>query len=340
VGDETPADNGFAMVQEVRGSWDPNDILCLDGAKISPFSLNSPLHYLIRFQNTGTDTAFNVVVMDTLSNKYDWNSFEFIRSSHPCAVKRKGNKLEFMFANIKLPHQAIDDAGSHGYIVFRIKPKNTLMIGDSLNNKAAIFFDFNLPVITNKVATVVSNTSTLDLKLEYFTLRSQEQRNLLTWKATSTSGNSVFEIERSTDGIQFSSVGSITATVERCQSPFNYADERPFSGKNYYRIKMTDADGLTSNSKTLVAGKSTQGLDILSMVNTPQQIILNLSSSKQQVIHLKLIAADGKVMYKSSRSVLAGTSQLSISMQQVARGITTLLMYTNEGEMISKRFIN
>ncbi len=339
-GDETPADNSFAIVQEVRGSWDPNDIQCLEGAKIKPTSLNNPLHYVIRFQNTGTDTAFNVVVVDTLSNNYDWNSFEFIGSSHPCTVKHKGSKLEFTFPNINLPHQAINDAGSHGYIVFKVKPKNTLLIGDSLNNRAGIYFDFNLPVMTNKVATVVSTTSTLAIKLDYFSLSSKEQSNLLTWKATATEGNSIFGIERSADGIHFSGIGNITATAERCQSPFNFTDDKTLAGKNYYRIKMTDANGIVLYSKTLVAGKTKQGLEINSVTSDQNSTTLYISASKQQTIQIKMIAADGKIIFKETKTILAGTTQLNLSTKNIAKGITTLVVYTNDGEVITKRFMN
>ncbi|MFT3909214.1 MAG: hypothetical protein QM737_07270 [Ferruginibacter sp.] len=340
AGDETPADNSFAIVQEVRGSWDPNDIQCMEGAKIKLTSLNDPLHYMIRFQNTGTDTAFNVVVVDTLSNNYDWNSFEFIGSSHPCVVKHKGNKLEFSFPNINLAYQSINDAGSHGYIVFKVKPKNTLIMGDSLNNRAGIYFDFNLPVMTNKVATIISPTSTLAIKLDYFSLTGKEQSNLLTWKATATEGNTIFGIERSADGIHFNSIGNITATAERCQSPFTFTDDKTLTGKNYYRIKMTDANGIVLYSKTLVAGKTKQGLEINSITSDQSSTTLYISSSKQQTIQVIMAAADGKIIFKDTKTILAGTTQLNLPVKNMAKGITTLVVYNNEGDVITKRFVN
>ena len=49
--------------------------------------------------------------------------------------------------------------GSHGYVLYRIKPTSTLVLGDSILNQAAIYFDYNQPVITNVTQTVVDNTT-------------------------------------------------------------------------------------------------------------------------------------------------------------------------------------
>jgi hypothetical protein len=45
---------------------------------------------------------------------------------------------------------------SHGFVKFRVKPKNTLVLGNTVKNKAAIYFDYNAPIITNTVTTTVA----------------------------------------------------------------------------------------------------------------------------------------------------------------------------------------
>jgi len=50
-------------------------------------------------------------------------------------------------------------------------------------------------------------------------------------------------LERSADARNFSSVYSITADAVRCGQPFDYTDAQPLAGMNYYRLKITDADG-------------------------------------------------------------------------------------------------
>ena len=176
-------------------------------------------------------------------------------------------------------------------MAFKIKPKPSVVIGDSLNNSAAIYFDFNLPVITNTATTIVSSSSTpVPVKLEYFSVNKKENTNQLNWKASCTYGNAAFVIERSNDGIHFKAIGNISATALRCQLPFNFIDNNPVAGKNYYRIKITDADGKSFYSKTLVVGNNKTGIKITAVANNT----VYLHSNKQQIITMKVIAADGK----------------------------------------------
>jgi Leucine-rich repeat (LRR) protein len=155
--DDTPLDNTMTLSESVIGAFDPNDKTCLEGDTISPDKVGDYLHYMVRFQNTGNAPAQNVVVKDMIdTTKFDIDSFELIASSHPNTTKITGNKVEFIFENINLPAVTIDEPGSHGFVAFKIKTKNNLVLGNSIANKADIYFDFNYPVETNTTNTTVS----------------------------------------------------------------------------------------------------------------------------------------------------------------------------------------
>lgn len=138
--------------QQSIGSFDPNKKsavpkgLGLNG--IIP--LNEAIEYTIRFQNLGTDTAFRVVVRDQINFQADLSSFELISTSHPnYNLRLERNFIEFTFNNILLPHKAVDEPNSNGYIKFKILP--TGRIGSLIRNKADIYFDYNSPITTNSV---------------------------------------------------------------------------------------------------------------------------------------------------------------------------------------------
>ena len=154
AGDETGADNVFNLDQYVFNSQDPNDKVCLEGSAISPSMVGRYLHYKIRFENTGNFPAQNIVVKDIIdTSMFDINSLQMVDASHACVTKvSDGNKVEFIFENINLP---IDDANNDGYVVFKIKTKPTVVLGDILKNQADIYFDYNFPVITNEAQTLV-----------------------------------------------------------------------------------------------------------------------------------------------------------------------------------------
>lgn len=157
VGDDlNPEDNVYVLEQEVINSQDPNDKWVNKGAAISISEVGGYLEYRVRFQNIGTASAINVYVEDVLSENLDWNTFRMLGASHDYELSIvEENKLRFTFEGIELPSVNSDPAGSNGYIAFQVKTKNNLQIGDFIENEANIFFDFNAPILTNKVRTTV-----------------------------------------------------------------------------------------------------------------------------------------------------------------------------------------
>ena len=147
--DQHPADNQDSVLRVATGSYDPNDKDENHGGRVTlSEASNGYLSYLIRFQNLGTDTAFSIIVRDTLDEKLDWSSIEMIGASHAYSLQiAEGNKCTWRFDNILLPHSAINEPASHGFISYRIKTKNA-GVNDVIKNSASIYFDFNLPVKT------------------------------------------------------------------------------------------------------------------------------------------------------------------------------------------------
>ncbi|MEM9821348.1 MAG: T9SS type A sorting domain-containing protein [Bacteroidota bacterium] len=147
--------------QENIGSFDPND------KAASPRGLgaanflrsNVGLEYKIRFQNTGTDTAFTVVIEDEVSPLLDLSTIRPGTSSHDYEFNIVDRKIIFTFNNIMLPDSNVNEVASHGFVQFKIDQIADNPIGTVLRNSAAIFFDFNDPIITNEVKHIIDNGS-------------------------------------------------------------------------------------------------------------------------------------------------------------------------------------
>ncbi len=161
--DETPEDNIATLHQTVVGSFDPNDKTCLEGDIISPDLVGKPIHYLIRFENTGTAPAENVVVTDYIDTTIlDVNTLLITDASHECHTQiSKGNKVQFIFNDIQLP---FTEPNKHGYVAFSIQLKDHLQIGDSIKNQADIYFDYNLPITTNEAASEINIRTVTSVK--------------------------------------------------------------------------------------------------------------------------------------------------------------------------------
>lgn len=152
ITDGNLANNTAVNTRTVTGSYDPNDKLAYaSGGSTTLYdpSQDEWIDYTIRFQNTGSDTAFNVIITDTLLADLDPGSIEIGAASHAFIWAFVGQRtLKFWLLNLQLPHSAINEPGSHGFVSFRIRPRSQLAPGTQLINRANIFFDFNPPIIT------------------------------------------------------------------------------------------------------------------------------------------------------------------------------------------------
>ncbi len=156
--------------RELRGSYDPNDKMGLPQGYDSQHFIqkNNDIEYMIRFQNTGTDTAFTVIIRDTLPyNQLDPMTVKVGASSHPYKwqIMDKG-VLEFRFDNILLPDSFRNKLGSNGFVKFRISQKPNLAEGTKIENRAGIYFDFNDPIITNQTLHTIAITYKTQLRLD------------------------------------------------------------------------------------------------------------------------------------------------------------------------------
>lgn len=152
VADVNPNDNRDSISSVIIASFDPNDI----SANISFIDINqappvTDINYLIRFQNTGNDTAFTVIVTDTISPLLDMNNFELITTTHPVQLEYNSSNrlLKFHFNDILLPDSNVNEPLSHGAIEYKISTVPGLQVGQVINNTAYIYFDYNEAVVTN-----------------------------------------------------------------------------------------------------------------------------------------------------------------------------------------------
>lgn len=205
AGDADLANNSASWDVLAVGSADPNDIL-VDRAEVQ-FAELAPvppyLEYLIRFQNTGTDTAFIVWIENAVPENADLSTFQFVSSSHPVQIDylHHVDRFKFTYQDILLPDSTTNEAGSHGFIRYKIRPQSSVVVGDSVLNVAGIYFDYNAPVITNTAHTVIDNSVGL----------SDNTQTVLT--LSPNPGNGLFRVEAGTARSGMITVADATGRV-------------------------------------------------------------------------------------------------------------------------------
>jgi hypothetical protein len=166
--------NGFygynnTACKEIVGSYDPNhkSVIPEGAGGLHLVDSNVTLEYSIEFQNTGTDTAFFVRLVDTLAPYLDPSTIKKGASSHPCTMQLLGNVLTFTFYNILLPDSGANQSASNGFVNFTIKQKPGNTNGTVINNEAGIYFDYNPAIITNTAMVTVGKLQVTDVENLY-----------------------------------------------------------------------------------------------------------------------------------------------------------------------------
>lgn len=164
------SNNTYSVCIPFTNAWDPNEKLVapkgIGDLGLIPMETEL-LTYQVNFQNTGNDTAYNVVIKDLLDSDIIPSSVHILGSSHPFTSNIvNGNELQFRFSNIMLPDSNVNEAASHGYVIYQARLMMPGIMSDgSIHNTAHIYFDYNDPIITNTtVNTFYTPTSVQQLQ--------------------------------------------------------------------------------------------------------------------------------------------------------------------------------
>jgi uncharacterized repeat protein (TIGR01451 family) len=158
-----------SLNQVISCAYDPNDKTPTplgDGEYGNIPPSTESIEYLIRFQNTGTDTAFNVIIKDQLDPNVNWHSLTPIAYSHDMTVALGfDGEVRFTFNDIMLPDSNVNEVASHGFVKYKIDLNEGLALGTSIYNTANIYFDFNPAIVTNTTVNTlhVDNVSVIEL---------------------------------------------------------------------------------------------------------------------------------------------------------------------------------
>ncbi|MBS1661720.1 MAG: discoidin domain-containing protein [Bacteroidetes bacterium] len=178
---------------------------------------------------------------------------------------------------------------------------------------------------------IITSATTLPVKLTDFTaVANNNQRVQLAWTTAQEFNNSYFNIERSTDGTHYSTIGKVPG-AGNSSNPIHYSwtDTFPSTGKNYYRLKQVDIDGRSEYSPIATATITGAGGQ-LSIYPNPARETVNLVNPSG------LLIRDIRIFNLSGREVKHFTNTTQLSIGDLPPGVYTLKILTSQGDQILK----
>ncbi|MEI2748175.1 MAG: T9SS type A sorting domain-containing protein [Ferruginibacter sp.] len=179
------------------------------------------------------------------------------------------------------------------------------------------------------------NITSLPVSIEYFRGTKQATGHLLNWKVNCVgSPTAILTLERSGNSRDFSVINNITATALRCLQPFNYSDLSPLPGINYYRVKMTDADGRSNYSSIIALLNNTRGFEITSVQPNPviSNASLNIASASKENASLVITDMTGRRLLQKNINLVAGSNQVFLDMSGYPSGVYSVVVVNAAGE--------
>ena len=182
----------------------------------------------------------------------------------------------------------------------------------------------------------------LSAQLLSFSGRLVNERAALKWTTTGEDEPLQFEVEKSTDGINFFLIGTVNSYNDYAseQSTYTYTDPTPLAGKVYYRIKMKNAAGQSTYSRTIQLSIDPSPLSFLSVINPfGNELSFEISTEHNGKAEVDLIDAAGKTVRKTSFEVSSGVNRLSIENTDLLSVGIYFLRVNVAGNIIQKRVI-
>lgn len=175
--------------------------------------------------------------------------------------------------------------------------------------------------------------SVLPLSWLSFTARKADNKSvLLNWVTSNEINNDHFEIERSKNGIDFTSIASVAAKGNvQTQNRYAYTDMLPVNGANYYRIKQVDKDGQYSYSPIEKVDMN----DIIrywkvypNPATGHSGFYANDAFAKVQ---LSLADMNGKVIWQTTATNVSNGQRIDINLSGASKGVYILKINTDAG---------
>lgn len=243
------------------------------------------------------------------------HSYRYIFQNSPLTY------VEVIYRNSRWEIHGFETGGSPEDLLFY-----TSAVQSSPNPPNRIYGNWSNEM-TNLSGTGTQSSITLPIELAQFDVQNTEgSKNHLTWRTASEKDNSHFDIERSTDGNTFHSIGQVKGNNK--PSSYQFVDNQPFA-MSYYRLKQVDYDGTTTYSKVVSVEQKGKGKGLKVYPTLVSNGILTIDTEGGQL-------QDFSITNLLGQQVLAGKTTQQINVSRLSQGTYVLKVGAEQVKFIKQ----
>ncbi len=251
-------------------------------------------------------------------------------------VKRQPYRLEFVAENF--------DNNVVGYLEDKFLDNTTLI---QMNGKTTVDFSINTDpasAVADRFRVVFIKVLPLPVKFTSISATQQNTAIALKWTVENEINISKYDVEKSTNGVNFIKINTTNATgTNNSSTTYNFLDITPLQGNNFYRIRSYNQSGSFDYSKIVLVklGKSGTGITVYPNPVKDNQLGISFNNMEKGVYQMRLINSLGQtmlakqlihpggssmVMFKVERGLSAGIYQMEIITQDNKRNTVKVIV--------------
>lgn len=238
-----------------------------------------------------------------------------------------GRSDDFLLMKFDSSMNICGDSSSEG-----TASKNGEMIPLTINiinaNTTQFVGPYSVVIQSGSEATICEEI--LPVKLLFFTAEKSITGNILSWATSEEINSDHFDIERSNNGSNFSVLSKVNAAGNSSNvQHYSFTDVKPFTGTNYYRLKMIDKDGRFNYSETRILAGSNTAIRIYPNP-VKNNLTLEISSTTSSAAYIKIINLQGKVLRDFPLQIANGLNKQTIPVNNLQAGVYMLQINTGD----------
>ena len=224
-----------------------------------------------------------------------------------------------------------DGSQSYNYDAFWLYNKDSA-------HKVTLEYFGGTPVATFDLQVFGATSATLPVKFLSFNGIVQNNQSLLTWSTASERNNKGFNVQKSTDGQTFNTIGFVAGHgTTTTNNNYTFSDDKLVSGNNYYRLQQVDLDGNTNYSSVIKLEFSKFDWSILG--NPSNNAWMQLQLDKQSNVAVQIVSLGGTVIQTINKGSLGqGTYSIPLDLSRAASGMYIVRLVVNN-QSFSKNII-
>ncbi|HRE38980.1 MAG TPA: T9SS type A sorting domain-containing protein, partial [Chitinophagaceae bacterium] len=171
-------------------------------------------------------------------------------------------------------------------------------------------------------------------------------RNQLSWTTGTEINNRGFDVQRSADGINYTSIGFVNSLAtggnSNDQLSYRFTDNTPAGVKQYYRLRQEDLDGRSKLSNiVLINGARPTAIAIRSLFPNPASVTASMIVDAPSAAKLTVLVSDmaGRNMVQQIVNVSEGSNMVALNIASLQSGTYLVRVMSETGEVVTGKLV-